>query len=206
MESGDIGAGSPLEGLLFALRAPWVRTRCSQPVLTRAEEWGQKAMCRIAKADFGSEASTPSAARAWIGGLLHRWEVPWLAEPASLLTSELVTNAIRHAHSGPSVTAAIADGYLEVGVTDGKPNAIPRVFSPDDPTADGKRGMAIVDALAADWGTNVLPKGKQVWFRLEATDWTYLTACRCHGDHLGKVILDSGRQVLANPGPWDGSV
>ncbi len=162
-------------------------------------------MCRIARVDFEAGASTPSAARAWIAGLLDHWEIPWLSEPASLLTSELVTNAIRHAHTGPSVTAAIADGYLEVGVTDGNPDAMPQVFSPGDPTVPGKRGMTIVDALATDWGTNVLQNGKQVWFRLEATGWTYLTACRCHSDQLDQVVLDSGRHVLAIAGPWDRS-
>jgi len=160
-------------------------------------------MCRIAKADFGGGTAAPSAARAWMTDLLDRWEVPWLSETASLLTTELVTNAIRHAKSGPVITAAIANGSLEVGVTDGKPDQVSQVFSTEDLTRDGGRGMAIVEALSTDWGMTIYPKVKHVWFRLEATDWTYLTACRCHGDHMDKVVLDSGRQVLANSGPWD---
>ncbi len=127
-----------------------------------------------------------------------------LSETANLLISELVSNAVRHARSGPAITAAMADGFLEVGVTDGQPEGVPRVLSIDH-TAEGGRGMVIVEALSADWGVSILPKGKQVWFRLEASDWTYLTACRCHGDHIEKVVLGSGREVLANPGPWDDS-
>ncbi len=138
-----------------------------------------------------------------MGELLERWEVPWLSDTACLLTSELVTNAIRHAKSGPAITATIAGGLFEVGVTDGRPDEVPQVFSTEDPTRVGGRGMAIVEALAADWGTTVYPKAKHVWFRLEAVDWSYLTACRCHGDHADKLLLDSGRQVLANSGPWD---
>jgi hypothetical protein len=63
--------------------------------------------------------------------------------------------------------------------------------------------MAIVDAFAVEWGVSLLPKGKQVWFRLENADWTFRTACRCHGDQLDMMVLDSGRKLLANSGPWD---
>ena len=160
-------------------------------------------MCRIAKADFEGGMGAPSAARVWMADLLDRWEVPWLSEIASLLISELVTNAIRHAKSRPVITAAIADGLLEVGVTDGRPDEVPQVFSTEDPTRDGGRGMAIVEALSTDWGMTVQPKAKHVWFRLEATEWSYLTGCQCHSDHANRVVLDSGRHVVANSGPWD---
>ena len=160
-------------------------------------------MCRIAHANFEAGASAPSAARAWITAVLDRWETPWLIETANLLTSELVSNAVLHGQSGPVVTAAVADGFLEVGVTDGRPDAVPLVLSTDNPTAEGGRGMALVEALSAEWGTTVLPEGKQTWFRLEATDWTYLTACQCHSDNVEKVVLDSGRRILAIAGPWD---
>ena len=63
--------------------------------------------------------------------------------------------------------------------------------------------MAIVEALAADWGVKLLPEGKQVWFRLETPDWAFLAACRCHVDHMEKVMLGSGHHVHAHPGPWD---
>jgi anti-sigma regulatory factor (Ser/Thr protein kinase) len=160
-------------------------------------------MCRIAELQLEAAVSAPKVARTWITRLLDRWEVTHLSDVANLLTSELVSNAVRHARSGSSITASIADGFLEVGVTDGEPDKLPMVRSTEDPTASDGRGMAIVEALSADWGTTVLPMGKQVWFRIEATDWTYVTACRCHADHLDKVILNSGRQVVANPGPWD---
>lgn len=136
-------------------------------------------------------------------GLLGRWEASGLSETATLLTSELVSNAVRHARSGPAITVAMADGLLEVGVTDAQSDEAPHVLSIADPTAVRGRGMAIVEALAADWGVKALPEGKQVWFRLEAPDWTFSTDCQCHGEGEDKVVLASGHQVLANPGPWD---
>ena len=135
--------------------------------------------------------------------VLQRWEASWLAETATLLTSELVSNAIHHARSRPAVTVAIANGVLEVGVTDGQPEGVPQVLPIDDPMAVGGRGIAIVEAFSDEWGVSILPTGKQIWFRLEVSDWAFLTACRCHGEHVDKVVLDSGRQVLANAGPWD---
>ena len=68
--------------------------------------------------------------------VLGRGEAPWLSETATLLTSELVSNAVRHARSGPTITAALADGFLEVGVTDGGTDGVPLVvLSIGDPTA-----------------------------------------------------------------------
>jgi anti-sigma regulatory factor (Ser/Thr protein kinase) len=160
-------------------------------------------MCRIAKADFEAGPMASSAARAWVTTLMDRWGVSHVTETAILLTSELVTNALRHGESAPAITAAIAAGFLEVGVTDTMPEAAPQVVATDDPTVVGGRGMAIVEALSVEWGTAVLPEGKQVWFRLEVTDWAYLSACRCIGDAANKVVLNSGRNVLANSGPWD---
>ena len=160
-------------------------------------------MCRVAVADFDAEETAPAAARAWMSEVLYRWDVPWLAETAMLLTSELVSNAIRHARSRPAVTVAIADGVLEVGVTDRQPDGVPQVLPIHDPMAVGGRGMAIVEAFSDEWGVSILPTGKQIWFCLEASEWAFLTACRCHGNHIGTVLLDSGRQVLANSGPWD---
>lgn len=88
-------------------------------------------------------------------------------------------------------------------MNDGTRDKVPQICCTDDLTAEYGRGLPIVEALAAEWGTTILPKGKQVWFRLDASGWTYLTACRCKADHADQVVLDSGRQVYAISGPWD---
>jgi anti-sigma regulatory factor (Ser/Thr protein kinase) len=162
-------------------------------------------MCRMDKAEFAVGSLAPSQARHWVSEVLNRWEANVLTESANLLTSELVSNTVRHAHSGASITAAIADGFLEVGVFDAHTDSLPRVGSTSDPTAVGGRGIAIVEALAASWGVQVLAEGKQVWFRLEAADWSFLPACRCSDNHhVNRVILGSGHELVPNAGPWDG--
>jgi anti-sigma regulatory factor (Ser/Thr protein kinase) len=78
-------------------------------------------MCRLASMEFEADHSAPSEARQWIADVLEHWELPALSAMAMLLTSELVTNAIPHANSGAIVMASVADGSVEVGVTDGGP-------------------------------------------------------------------------------------
>ncbi len=92
-----------------------------------------------------------------------------LADDAALLASELVTNAVRHAHALPSGHLAVtwqvdADG-VTMQVTDGGGQGRPelRHVSFDDTSG---RGLAIVAALADDWGIDEHPGGSTVWARL----------------------------------------
>ncbi|MFE3828861.1 ATP-binding protein [Streptomyces sp. NPDC059092] len=88
---------------------------------------------------------------------------------AALLLSELVTNALRHG-SPPgreiAVTLFRADGLFRVEVEDaGESLPSPRVPGADDECG---RGLALVAALADDWG--VAPRrgpGKRVWALLK---------------------------------------
>ena len=82
-----------------------------------------------------------------------------------LLTSELVANALHHGPAdGPiTVRTAVVDGALEVTVCDQGQQA-PVVRRPPA-TAEGGRGMMLVDMLATTWGTTPLSDGgKAVWF------------------------------------------
>ena len=81
-----------------------------------------------------------------------------------LLTTELVTNAVRHASSTTRVAAAVAGSRIRVSVTDDGPGMpVQRVAAPDD---EGGRGLAIVESLASDWGVDVIGDGRgtTVWF------------------------------------------
>lgn len=84
-----------------------------------------------------------------------------------LLTSELVTNAIVHAMSGPVLEVRIERGRVRVAVQDTSPAVPVRQFA--GAMASSGRGMAIVDRLARDWGVDHVPQGKRVWFELAFT-------------------------------------
>jgi anti-sigma regulatory factor (Ser/Thr protein kinase) len=78
---------------------------------------------------------------------------------AVLLASELVTNSVRHSGSavpGGLVTVAVAvvGQGVRVEVTDhsgdSAPALLPAAFADGD--AEGRRGLGLVDELAARWG------------------------------------------------------
>ena len=129
----------------------------------------------------------------------------------TLLVSELVTNAVKHARATSTLTLAVATGMIEVGVTDG---GSPRLVIPAqrDVTArastrvisESGRGLMIVEALAADWGVTPAGRGKQVWFRRPiAADWPYSATCLCGTHDPTGYHLPSGHPALDMRGPWD---
>ena len=86
-------------------------------------------------------------------------------DTALLLSSELVTNAILHAHT-PVQLGMVVDGeHLLVCVADRLPGHVlePRAHSRERP---GGRGLALVAALSEQWGTTSFTGGKTVWFTL----------------------------------------
>jgi len=89
-----------------------------------------------------------------------------LLEPAQLLVSEVVTNAL--VHSGTSIDVAMSadDHGVLVEVGDGSRHAPrPRSYAT---TASTGRGLALLDQTADDWGVVPGIRGKTVWFVLSA--------------------------------------
>jgi anti-sigma regulatory factor (Ser/Thr protein kinase) len=166
-------------------------------------------MCRVVMKHFdGRDPTTPAKARRWLSDRLDLWEVSKSVDTAELLISELVTNAIRHGGGSPILTVSLAHDWLEVGVADSDSSHLPTPSDgqaadrlPLDLTAEGGRGLGIVDALAAEWGTTVTERGKEVWFRLDADGWPHVSDCQC--DDQEGTLLASGTTVHAIPGPWD---
>jgi anti-sigma regulatory factor (Ser/Thr protein kinase) len=94
---------------------------------------------------------------------------PVLLQTALLLTSELVTNAVRYGGTRIVLTVRGTSGTLRVEVHDDGP-LLPHL-AVARPTAVGGRGLHLVEALADQWGTRPeSPQpGKSVWFTLRNT-------------------------------------
>ena len=108
------------------------------------------------------------AARRFVRDVLMSRQVPdGVVDTVELLTSEVVTNAIVHADSGPVLVVRILRGRVRVEVQDTSPSVPVRRFV--GPMAPSGRGMAIVDELSRDWGVEHVPQGKRVWFELPFT-------------------------------------
>jgi hypothetical protein len=103
-------------------------------------------------------------ARRFTRDRLKTWGLLAVADNAILMISELVTNAILHGGEGAVLTLTYDDLKVRAEVRDSSP-AMPVVRSYSE-TATTGRGMVIVDALAAAWGTFAVDGGKVVWFEL----------------------------------------
>jgi anti-sigma regulatory factor (Ser/Thr protein kinase) len=114
-----------------------------------------------AAASRARELLTDTLGEALSGEALH---------DALLLTTELVTNAVRHADVDEGrtleLTVAAEPRRLRVAVTDPGGTTSPRVQDLDI-TAPGGMGLFLVDQIAARWGTERGSGGStQVWFEL----------------------------------------
>ncbi|MGD0561375.1 MAG: ATP-binding protein [Streptosporangiaceae bacterium] len=104
-------------------------------------------------------------ARSEVRTAIRSWEIPVDEDAAVLLTSELVTNAIRNDAGRPVMLVITCSGNtLRVDVHDTS-RCMPVVV--DAPAqAETGRGLMLVASLSADWGFYRTPAGKAVFFTL----------------------------------------
>jgi anti-sigma regulatory factor (Ser/Thr protein kinase) len=110
-----------------------------------------------------ASASSARMARELVRGALAGFETQ-VVEVAELLVSELVTNAIAHAHSAPVMRIDVTGDAVRVVVQDSAPGPVEVTDASHD--APGGRGLLLVDSLSASWGWAPTAEGKRVWFTL----------------------------------------
>jgi anti-sigma regulatory factor (Ser/Thr protein kinase) len=116
--------------------------------------------------------SQVSAARAFVARTLAASHLKVDSDAATLLTSEVVTNAIQHTKSGVDgsvtiVVIAVPRGVLVEVIDDGSAG-VP-IVKGDLYAAEG-HGLFLVQQLAAQWGYLRDPAGTTVWFHLPTPD------------------------------------
>lgn len=99
--------------------------------------------------------------------MLKRWNLDAAIEPAQLLTSELVTNAVLHAGTEVQVVVEAYGQTVHVEVIDLTKRQPVARFTPYDDLQTG-RGLTLLDSVATAWGVEPLERGKSVWFDLDA--------------------------------------
>lgn len=117
--------------------------------------------------ELPAEAGSVALARRFVAERLLGRCPPALVDDVTLVTSELATNAILHAASSFGVTLRNDDGQVILEIRDRSR----RGPVPSDQTMLGThgRGLAIVTALARDWGVTLDPAGgKAVWASFDA--------------------------------------
>ncbi|MEU0569026.1 ATP-binding protein [Nonomuraea sp. NPDC005983] len=115
---------------------------------------------------FAGKASSVPRARRITRSRLAAWGLGDRIEAAELLISELVTNALSHAHGPYRLTLSATDGLLRCEVSDADPT--PPHLGEADLDDEHGRGLAVLDLLACCWGSEPTSEGKTVWFELPA--------------------------------------
>ena len=123
------------------------------------------AKLRVRRVLLATGPEAPAEARTLVRTAIRNWEVPVDPYVAALLTSELVTNAIRH-ERGETVTLAIdcSRDQLRVDVHDTSRSVPAPVRAPAE--AETGRGLTLVATLADEWGFYPTLWGKAVYFTL----------------------------------------
>jgi anti-sigma regulatory factor (Ser/Thr protein kinase) len=110
----------------------------------------------------------PRQAREAVAEACDRWGLPRLRPTATLVVSELVTNAVRHSRGPVTLEARIQRGSLQVRVWDASPTPpTPRAIRPG--LSERGRGLAIVAHYSRDWGWVIDDdeRGKVVWASMD---------------------------------------
>ncbi|WNB85334.1 ATP-binding protein [Cellulomonas sp. ATA003] len=87
-----------------------------------------------------------------------------------LLTAEVVANAAVHGPADGTIRVRAWSDATHVYVSVRDDSVTTPVVRHPEPSDLNGRGVALVQALASDWGVEAGPNGKTVWFSLELED------------------------------------
>lgn len=131
------------------------------------------------------EATAARVARRWVrhelqgGGDPPSTVTDTVADTVELLLTEVVTNAVVHAATGSTVRLRLGPEGVYVEVADRSAAPLRPAAEPGEPaepgapavpgedlesTAQGGRGLQLLESLAQQWGWRTVAGGKVVWF------------------------------------------
>ena len=133
-------------------------------------------MCQQARVVLAARPTAPAVGRAFTAQCLTDWGLDDQCEDATLVVSELVTNAVIHGHSDVELDLQLRHGSLVVRAADS---------SPDQPVvgelttgADHGRGIAITCAIVDRFGVEERSRGKAVWGEIDLPASSAGCGCR----------------------------
>jgi hypothetical protein len=119
------------------------------------------------RADLTATACAGREARALVAEACRGWGLDHLVEDAGVITSELASNAVRHARQPLQLLVAARGDYLHVAVHDGSESP-PRTIEATSAGTCAGRGLQLIAAFAIGWGSTPTGDGKVVWATLRA--------------------------------------
>ncbi len=111
--------------------------------------------------DLPLRAEAAGQARRYVRDVLRTWQCPDdLVYDVLLVTSELVSNAVRHGGRRCALHLEKSLEQLRIEVSDGS-SVLPQQRA--DAADESGRGLAIIEATAGGWGVTESETGKTVW-------------------------------------------
>ncbi|MGH3333737.1 MAG: SpoIIE family protein phosphatase [Nocardioidaceae bacterium] len=113
---------------------------------------------------FAADARSVSQARLFAREKLEEWGAGDLVDSATLLVSELVTNAVVHTGTTARLGLRLDSQTLRLEVEDRHPGrSLPTGTEKPTEDAESGRGLLITSALASAWGVEYTATSKSVW-------------------------------------------
>lgn len=134
-------------------------------VLERVAASGDSGLRQETFSAAATDATAVRRIRREVASTCRDWGWAARTEEVELLVSELVTNAVLHVGGMVTVTLTATSDRLTVSVSDTSVQS-PSLRAEDVWRTSG-RGLAIVSAIADEWGVDPSGPGKSVWFSLQ---------------------------------------
>lgn len=109
-----------------------------------------------------ADVAAAGQARDFVDATCAGWAVTDRFPYATLVASELVTNAVTHAGTEAVLIVSLDRQGLHLAVRDGQADGAHRIRTGRDRPGDG-RGLHLVSELTRAWGVSAHPDGKTVW-------------------------------------------
>jgi anti-sigma regulatory factor (Ser/Thr protein kinase) len=117
-----------------------------------------------AVSEFPNEAASVRAARDFVAEVLYPFGLDDVVP--RIVTSELASNAVRHAQTPFRVAVDVDPATIRIEVEDG---AGAQQIATDMASENTGRGLQIVEDVAVAWGVELRGPRKAVWIELKAT-------------------------------------
>ncbi|MFF1838085.1 SpoIIE family protein phosphatase [Streptomyces sp. NPDC058231] len=182
----------------------------------------------VARTSLPGNPLAPSAARRFVRAALTEWTglgLPAavgfsdrLADDATVVVNELVTNAVVHAGTtvellfrmeeatedeAAALVLEVADHHPARSVRGERPG--PLTAADRDGPAEYGRGLRVVATLAERWGITYRTGLKTVWARLPVDDWTDSPDPAAEPElHAAELLAPSTRRAVRDDADWAG--
>lgn len=158
------GMSPHADGVAYLSKATAPQRLCEELIRVAASAKAVSDVLAVERQRFPSEVQSARSARRFAAKVLENWGCEAVEDAVLLLVSELVTNAVIHAHSDVEVVFRRRPSRVRVEILESASEYVQRRDAASDDQSG--RGMALTEALAEAWGVDTLVAGKSVWFEV----------------------------------------